>query len=423
MEEEAPKVANLIPKGAKRYYILTNVPGTSHLETGSIDKVDAIFRKKIPIEAFCLWRDDLNRRLDSQFDLKWAYPELLKGSDILRAILEQGTSPTNFPRLSTVLRAFLSDQFENDKHVRFKQVDIQNDLLDLFVDVPINLFGLQHGHRLSRTENQILGRIAQELMEEEEVESEFEAEATVGAAAFLLHPLVAQHFPWIVLEGAPGQGKSTVVQYVCQVYRSKVLSQPPTQSLYPQHALPNARIPVKVDLRDLSLWLSRRDPFSADNAEIPAEKFERSLEGFLSAVIAHHSGEAPFGVADLQECARCLSLLLVFDGLDEVADLSKRRVVVEEISKGLNRLASFAASVQVVITSRPTAFVGSPSFSQAKFCYIDLSSISKRVISEYAEKWIRAKKLDAKDASAVHKILKEKVDLPHLRSSPEMQCN
>src|SRR5687767_10654708 len=41
-DEEAPKIKKLIPKGAKAFYLLTNVAGTSHLEIGSIDRVNKI---------------------------------------------------------------------------------------------------------------------------------------------------------------------------------------------------------------------------------------------------------------------------------------------------------------------------------------------------------------------------------------------
>ncbi len=40
--DEAPKIEKLIPKGAKKYFLLTNVRGTAHLNTGSKDLVNGI---------------------------------------------------------------------------------------------------------------------------------------------------------------------------------------------------------------------------------------------------------------------------------------------------------------------------------------------------------------------------------------------
>ena len=38
LEGEVEKIRTLVPKGAKSYYLLTNIPGTSHLESGSMTK-------------------------------------------------------------------------------------------------------------------------------------------------------------------------------------------------------------------------------------------------------------------------------------------------------------------------------------------------------------------------------------------------
>ena len=59
LEEEEAKVAKLIPKGAKAYYLLTNVPATGHLDAGSLDKVQKMLGRAIPLPSRCFWRDDI----------------------------------------------------------------------------------------------------------------------------------------------------------------------------------------------------------------------------------------------------------------------------------------------------------------------------------------------------------------------------
>ncbi len=39
---ELEKIAELVSRGATSYYLLTNVPGTAHPDTGSIDKLEAL---------------------------------------------------------------------------------------------------------------------------------------------------------------------------------------------------------------------------------------------------------------------------------------------------------------------------------------------------------------------------------------------
>lgn len=53
IKDEAPKIKKLIPKGAKKFYLLTNVKGTAHLDSGSKDKVNEILEKNIPVPSIC----------------------------------------------------------------------------------------------------------------------------------------------------------------------------------------------------------------------------------------------------------------------------------------------------------------------------------------------------------------------------------
>jgi hypothetical protein len=137
VKEEAPKIKNLIPRGASRFILLTNIPGTAHLDVGSIDLVNRELEQIIGVTSDCWWRDDINRRLDGDWDLKWSYPEVMRGPDLLRAILESGLSEHK-ERRESALRAFLRQQFSLDEEVRFNQVELQSKLLDLFIDVPVS---------------------------------------------------------------------------------------------------------------------------------------------------------------------------------------------------------------------------------------------------------------------------------------------
>ncbi len=94
----------------------------------------------------CWWRDDLSRRLDDAWSLKWVYPEVMTGPDFLRAIVESGLTEDRERRAATV-RAFLRAQYDVDEEVKFKQVELQNKLLDLFTDVPIAFRDIQVGRR------------------------------------------------------------------------------------------------------------------------------------------------------------------------------------------------------------------------------------------------------------------------------------
>lgn len=418
--QELPKIKELIPKGADKYYLLTNISGTAHLDAGSIDKVNALLQREIPISAECWWRDDLSRRLDSMPDLRWAYPELITGLDLLKQLIESGLTENIERRLGTI-KAFVRDQYEIEKEVRFKQVELQNRLQDLFIDVPITLrdSGSDKARHLFHA---ILHRMTWEYYETEDTDPhtartlyERDENSYLGAATFFLHPIVQKHIPVVVLEGAPGQGKSTITQYICQVHRMRLLSESADyEAISEQHKSASLRLPLRVDLRDLATWLSKKNPFSADETETPSS-WHKSLEAFLAALITHHSGGIEFTAADLLAILRISAFLLVFDGLDEVADITKRQEVVDEISKGIHRLKENTSSLQVIITSRPAAFANSPGFSSKAIPHCQLESLTRNLITEYAERWLTAKKLQGPERAEVRKILKDKLDQPHLR--------
>ena len=137
------------------------------------------------------------------------------------------------------------------------------------------------------------------------------------------------------------------------------------------------RLPFKVDCRDFSLWLGRQNPFSADDtADVPAD-WHKSLESFLAFQVKHYSGGATFTVSDLHAVIKLSAVLLVFDGLDEVAEIGRRREVVDQISKGVNRLQEISASLQTIVTSRPAAFANSPGLPDDTFRYFHLASINR----------------------------------------------
>jgi hypothetical protein len=405
ISDEAPKVQKLIPKGATQYILMTNVSGTAHLDAGSIDKAHQLLHEALKVPSQCWWRDDLARRLDTFPALKWAYPTLLSGGELLRLLLESGLREAAERRI-TAIRAFVRDQYRRDEDVRFKQVELQNKLLDLFIDVPAVL---RSGPR--KRVQDLEWRIRHTVRSEDMREFPHHEEAAAGAATILLIGDFQQRLPKTVLEGAPGQGKSTVVQYVCQIHRRRILGESVDLPEIPTNHRSNPiRLPFKIDLRDFALWLSKKNPFAADDSQPVPSDWHKSLESFLAAQIHFHSGGSVFSVDDLQAIAKISAILLVFDGLDEVADIARRKEVVDEINKAVNRLTDIAASLQSVVTTRPTAFSNAPGFLETEFVHLELTSISPTLINAYANRWIRARNLQGREAGDVRKILREKLN-------------
>ena len=399
---ELPKIEILVAKGAKQYILICNVPGTAHLDAGKIDIIHTELSKLISIPAVCWWRDDINRRLDNAWDLKWAYPDILSGPDLLRAVFEShGGDKT---RRERAIKAFLREDFERESDVKFRQVALENALFELFVDVPLQLSNIREEpwRRPSRTSDYYLVHTV--------------LRDHVLAATALLGNDPHSLFRQVVLEGAPGQGKSTIVQYISQLHRARLLGERLDGNLIPDEHISSAvRLPIKADLRDFSTWLDRRNPFSADSEVVTASGWQRTLEAFLAALISDRSGGARFDVDDLTSTIGETPTLIVLDGLDEVAEISKRQTIVQEITRGVNRLSENCHNLQVITTSRPSAFLNSPGLSSKKFQYLELGPLRDSDLTKYAERWLKAKRLHGQEARDVRKTLKQKIAEPHLK--------
>ena len=86
-----------------------------------------------------------------------------------------------------------------------------------------------------------------------------------------------------------------------------------------------------------------------------------------------------------------------------------------EITSAVPRLSAIAASLQVVVTSRPTPFTNSPVLPRRTFATYSLESLTRPLITAYAERWLLSRAIDDADASDVRQILNDKLDEPHLR--------
>ena len=435
LRAELPKVQKQALKGAKRFVLVTNVAGTGHPGVGSIDKLQTLLDEYIPVTAQAWWRDDLDRRLDDAWDLKLAYPALLSGTDLLRLVMEASPSEGR-ERRQYAIRAFLSGQFDADREVKFKQADLENDIFELFTDVPlVPLVPRILSGRRQKAEERLAPafrraaksasgdvspmRIHQWLEIALRGESSFtnyypREETWMGAASLLLDSDFQQAEPLVILEGAPGQGKSTIAQYICQIHRMRFLDHQRSETPNPAHNNSALRLPFKVELRDFANWLSGGNPFSGADVRDSPDPSPRMLEGFLSALIRYGSGGSDFSVSDLQATLSSSPALIVLDGLDEVAEIKQRVRVVEEITSAVVRLNAVAASLQVVVTSRPTAFINSPVLPRRTFATYSLESLTRPLITEYAERWLRSRDIDEADASDVRLILNDKLDEPHL---------
>ena len=282
IKTEAKKVKSLIQQGATHYYLVTNVQGTAHLGTGSIDRLNEMLTKQFEIPCYVWWRDDLDARLDNASDVKWSFPEICRATDVLQFLIKR-PDYANEIEAARAITTYMSKQHGDDRDVKFKQVELKRRITDLFVDIPIGQKGSRRdGRRDQRThstDNEIDRYLEQldERLDFDEDDHPFQHQGL--AAGFLFHMPFGKGVSRLVLEGAPGQGKSTVTQYICQINRLKLLPSRRTEldSVIDVHTSAPTRTPFRVDLRDYAAWVAGRHPYAKEGEVVPPEEGQRSL--------------------------------------------------------------------------------------------------------------------------------------------------
>src|SRR5262249_35851121 len=123
-----------------------------------------------------------------------------------------------------------------------------------------------------------------------------------GAAAYVLGKTP---YPFTLVRGAPGQGKSTLSQFVCQAFRIAFLpGQTASASSLPKIEEP--RFPIRFDLGDYAAWIEGYDVFDKSDA-MQAKRGKRrpaahaTIESFLAELMTHASGRDAVSQAEVQE--------------------------------------------------------------------------------------------------------------------------
>ena len=381
--------------------------------------MNEVLTQSFDIPCRVWWGGDLDRRLERFGDIKWSYPELLDGSDVVSQLVAQ-VNTSDQEKFERAVTSYLSSQYTSETEIKFTPVDFRQKLIDLFIDLPFCHKAPLPAQSIYESEFSVGSTDIKSYLnqlpfyESNRFGDDRPCEHSSLVAAFLLTMHLSVKTSRIVLEGAPGQGKSTVSQFLCQIHRIRLLRKRDELNAVsdPMRYSP-IRIPFKLDLRDYATWLSGRDPFCIGKPMGNRRHQDKSLEGFLAIHIERHSGGSSVNSNLLMGFLQRSHVVIVLDGFDEVADVAIRKQIVDQVCHAAERIEARSKSVQFVITSRPTAFSKSTGFPEDAWTHLRLDELQPSIVKEYKEKWMRAHGVSDDQARLISETLEEAPEQLH----------
>lgn len=397
IRSEFEKIKRFASEGTRRYVLVTNVQSTGKPKSGTFDRLNAkldAYSKDFELEMSCIWREALNPMVDSApAETKWAYADMLAGWDLIRYLVSEQANAAKDSALRDLLRKVAAAQWDEDERIKFSQVELDRERLsDLFVDVPAER--IQGPRRVTPHASGAVG--------------------LGGAAAYVANKTP---YPFTLVRGAPGQGKSTLSQFVCQAYRiAFVPGQTASASGLPE--IKDPRFPLRFDLGDYAAWMQGYDVFDKSNtAQVKKGKrrpaAQATIESFLAELMTHTGGRDTVTRAEVQEVFDRVPSLVVLDGLDEVGNVADRKRVVREIDLFCARGKAYAVEPKVMVTTRPNS-AGLPEPNPDVFEVISLSPLDAALRDQYLRKWCVVHNVRGNDSRTLRRNFTEKTREPYI---------
>ena len=396
LKKELEDFANPDKKRTKpEYYIfITNVTLTPVLEKGSKDKAYKVFdeyKDTVPVKDYDVWDyDKICRFIDNNDDIRKAYAAWITPGDVLSQVMELLTF--NKPNFETVIYSFLQKELLSDLYANLEQAGHSNEdkipLASVFVDLPVA--GIHSKKTTTTGEDSNIVASLLELARQKFDRSSLKSDRSQENLARELIWSYKEHTPgrWVVI-GGPGQGKTTIGQFLCQLFRVAILKDKTDIGNFEiQRALINfksqcqqenicfpqaRRFPLRIVLNEFAAVLASNDSIN-------------SVLDYIAWQIRRRTSRE-IDVEDIRQWLANYPWLIVLDGLDEVPASSNRDRVLTAIRDFNVDVDELNADVMIVATTRPQGY--NQDFDTDYYNHVYLSPLSKEQALHYARRLLK----------------------------------
>lgn len=337
-----------------KYYILVSNARLSPLpaspkRAGGIAKVDAVFNKyrgRLGLADWRIWHlDQLTTYLASADSIRRSYAAWLSPSDVISDLLQEVGSRRR--TVGEALYRYLSRELRTHQPVRLQQAGYSGETATMIEDVFTDLPFKRMDNALSVSYPSLLSVILDRSRDRLDRAS-VNGQAHKGSG----HP------EKILLIGGPGQGKSTVSQFMGQILRANALKSDRIGSYSADISRIVGGTLTAANLIVGDQPLPRRIPFRIDLPTF-ADRLSEASDGRLTLLryLAGEIAQVADAEIDNEDVRRWIAeepTAFILDGLDEVPPSANRSAVVRAIGEFWDEAPN--ADLLMVVTTRPQGY-------------------------------------------------------------------